>query len=129
MTTLTADVRAPSHARAHVAAELESLRVPEGVLVDKVVLTASELVTNAVQAGATAVEVDLRATTGRLDLVVVDDADGWPTPTRAAADDVAGRGLSIVEQLADTWDVVSQAGGKVVTASWFDRSDLPSVRG
>jgi len=122
-TTLAADVSAPGQARAHLVALLETTRLPEGVPIDKIVLTASELVTNAVQAGATTVEIDVTVTEGRLDLVVVDDAGGWPTPTSAAPDDTAGRGLLIVEQLADTWEVVARRHGKAVTVSWFDQSD------
>ena len=117
--TLAADTSAPGQARAFVATQLETAPVPQGVLVDKVVLIASELVTNAVQAGATAIEIIVRVDPGRLDLVVVDDAGGWPTPTSAALDDVAGRGLSIVDQLTDRWDVAAKKRGKAVTASWF----------
>ena len=105
--TLAADTSAPGQARAFVATQLESTPVPQGVLIDKVVLTASELVTNAVQAGASAIEITIRVTPRRLDLVVIDDAAGWPTPTSAAIDDTAGRGLSIVDQLTDSWDVAA----------------------
>ena len=117
--TLEADVNAPGKARVHVASQLIASRPPAGVLADKVVLIASELVTNAVQAGARSIDVDVRTAAGRLDLVVTDDAGGWPTPTSAASEDTAGRGLSIVEQLADAWDVAPRDSGKVVTASWF----------
>lgn len=119
--TLAADISAPSQARVFVASQLESAPVPQGVLIDKVVLTASELVTNAVQAGASVVEVTVRVSPRRLDLVVTDDAAGWPTPTSAAMDDTAGRGLRIVDQLTDSWDVAATKSGKAVTASWFRR--------
>jgi anti-sigma regulatory factor (Ser/Thr protein kinase) len=119
---LAADISAPGQARAFVATRLETTRLPPGLLVDKVVLTVSELVTNAVQAGAIAVEIDVQVSAGRLDLVVSDDADGWPTPTSAAVDDTAGRGLSIVERLVDTWEVAARPPGKVITASWFSQS-------
>ena len=122
-TTLAADVSAPGQARAFLSAQLEATRLPEGVPVDKVVLIASELVTNAVQAGATIVEIGANVTEGRLDLVVIDDAGGWPTPTSAAPDDTAGRGLFIVEHLADTWVVAARRHGKAVTVSWLDQSD------
>ena len=90
---------------------------------DKVILIASELVTNSVQDGATAVEIGVHVTEQRLDLVVIDDADGWPTPTSAAANDTTRRGLSIVEHLADTWVVTAKTHGKAVTASWFGLRD------
>ena len=116
---LVADVNAPSQARAHVTSQLVASRLPVGALADQMVLIVSELVTNAVQAGATAIDLEVRVTARRVDLVVTDDAEGWPTPTRADTDDTTGRGLSIVEQLADSWDVASRRRGKVVTASWF----------
>ena len=122
-TTLAADINAPSEARTFVATLLGTSALPAGVLVERVVLIASELVTNAVQAGATTVEIDVTITAQRLDLVVIDDAGGWPTPTSATPDDTAGRGLSIVDHLVDTWDVASRKHGKAITASWFDQSD------
>jgi anti-sigma regulatory factor (Ser/Thr protein kinase) len=122
-TALAADINAPSEARAFVATLLGTSHLPAGVLVERVVLIASELVTNAVQAGATTVEIDVTITAQRLDLVVIDDAGGWPTPTSATPDDTAGRGLSIVDHLVDTWDVASRKHGKAITASWFDQSD------
>ena len=91
--------------------------------IDKVVLIASELVTNAVQAGATIVEVGVNVTEGRLDLVVTDDAGGWPTMTSPTPDDTAGRGLLIVEHLADAWVVAARKHDRFVTRSWFDQSD------
>jgi signal transduction histidine kinase len=121
-TSLAGDVNAPSHARAYVTRQLGTTPVLSGALVDQVVLTASELVTNAVQAGATAIEIDVDVTGERLELVVIDDAGGWPVATRAAVHDTTGRGLSIVAQLADSWDVVRQPRGKSVTATWFDVS-------
>lgn len=123
-TTLAADVSAPGQARAFLMAQLETTPLPEGVPIDKVVLIASELVTNAVQAGATIVEIGVNVTEGRLDLVVTDDAGGWPTPNSPTPDDTAGRGLLIVEQLADAWDVAARKHGKAVTVSWFDQSAL-----
>lgn len=121
--TLSADVNAPSHARAHVMSHLLATDLPGGVAADKVVLIASELVTNAVQAGATTIEVSMRIARKRLELMVTDDAGGWPTPTTASVDDTAGRGLMLVEQLADAWDITRRRPGKAVTASWFVDSD------
>lgn len=63
-TTLAADVSAPGQARAFLLAQLETARLPESVPIDKVVLIASELVTNAVQAGATTVEIGVNVTGG-----------------------------------------------------------------
>ena len=118
-TRLAGDRHAPSAARAYVARQLAAVAVPDGVHVDDVVLIASELVTNAVRAGAHWVDLTLRITRRRLDLLVEDDAGG--TPVLVAADDeaVSGRGLGIVDQLADSWVVTPRASGKLVTASWL----------
>jgi anti-sigma regulatory factor (Ser/Thr protein kinase) len=91
------------------------------VRLDDVVLVASELVTNAVRAGADWVHLTLRTSRGRLDLVIEDDAPGLPVPTTADDEAVSGRGLSIVEQLTDSWVVTPRATGKSVTATWLDR--------
>jgi serine/threonine-protein kinase RsbW len=121
-TRLAGDRRAPSAARSYVARQLAENPVPVGVPVDDVVLIASELVTNAVRAGARWVELTLRVTRRRLDLVVADDAAGWPVLATADDEAVRGRGLGIVNQLADAWEVTPQAGGKLVTATWTDRA-------
>ena len=81
----------------------------------------SELVTNAVEAGASYIEVEMVVGDGRIDLTVIDDARGWPTPQQATSEDVNGRGLAIVERLAHQWDVTSSETGKRITASWVDQ--------
>jgi anti-sigma regulatory factor (Ser/Thr protein kinase) len=118
-TRLAGDGRAPAAARTYVARQLAAATLPEGGLVDDVVLIVSELVTNAVRGGAHWIDVTVRVTRGRLDLVVGDDAGGWPV--LAAPDDeaVGGRGLGIVDQLAHSWKVTGRAKGKVVTATWL----------
>jgi anti-sigma regulatory factor (Ser/Thr protein kinase) len=121
-TRIAADPRAPGAARSYVAHHLTTSTVPEGVPVDDVVLIASELVTNAVRAGAAWVAVTLRVTRRRVDLVVEDDAAGLPVLATADHEAVGGRGLLIVDQLADDWVVTPQDRGKAVTASWLDRA-------
>lgn len=79
-------------------------------------LAVSELITNAVLHTAGTVRLTLR----RLDddrvwVGVTDDSDRMPTVHEAADDDIAGRGLAIVEHLADVWGVDPvPAGGKSV---------------
>ncbi len=125
-TRLPGDRRAPSAARSYVARQLATSPVPEGVAVDDVVLIASELVTNAVRAGARWVHLSVRVTRRRLDLLVEDDAGGWPALVAADDEALGGRGLGIVDQLADDWAVAPRARGKLVTATWRDRSgDAP----
>ena len=122
-TRLAGDERAPSAARSYVARQLETSTLPEGVLVEDVVLIASELVTNAVRAGADWVDLTLRVTPRQLDLLVGDDADGRPVLVTPDDDATRGRGLGIVDHLADVWGVTPRAQGKLVTATWRTRTD------
>jgi anti-sigma regulatory factor (Ser/Thr protein kinase) len=124
-TRLTADHLAPGVARSYVALQLETSTLPEGVHVDDVVLIASELVTNAVRGGAGGIHAPGRAPRARLDLLVEDDAGGWPVLAEADEDAVGGRGLGIVDRLSDTWMVTPRVTGKVVTASWLRRAGRP----
>ena len=104
-------VKAPADARTFVRQHLDG-----SVRADDVVLVVSELVTNAVRAGAVQVDVLLEINGERIDLEVTDDAGGWPAQRQAEVDDDGGRGLSIVEQLADRWVVSPQRSGKIVRA-------------
>lgn len=117
---LAGDPQAPSAARSFVAHQLAAGAVPPGLRLDDVVLVASELVTNAVRAGADWVHVTLRTSRRRLDLVIEDDAPGLPVLARADDDAVSGRGLDIVDQLTDAWAITPGATGKTVTATWLD---------
>jgi anti-sigma regulatory factor (Ser/Thr protein kinase) len=121
-TRLPGDRRAPGAARSYVAGQLATGTVPEGVLVDDVVLIASELVTNSVRGGAGWIDLTVRVTGGRLDLLVEDDAGGWPVLLTADGEAVGGRGLGIVDQLVDAWVVTPRRSGKLVTATWLDRA-------
>ncbi|MFE3581708.1 ATP-binding protein [Streptomyces vinaceus] len=86
--------------------------------VDSVLISVSELVTNAhLHAAATAHLV--LTWDGRCLHVSVADADPrLPGPRRADADSGAtsGRGLGIVTALADSWDIHACHGGKAITA-------------
>ncbi len=112
---LRADARAPAVARAFVADAVVDTHVPEGVR-DDAVLMASELVTNAVKSGASHVSVNLDLSPERLVLVVDDDGSGWPTLLDADDEATGGRGLAIVDHLADEWEVIPREHGKRVRA-------------
>ena len=118
-TRLRADPHAPRLARRIVRDELAGADLPARVHVEDAALVASELVTNSVRAGAATIDIDVRASEGRVDLLVADDAPGWPTPRNAAADDLDGRGLAIVDELAHRWTTSPGNPGKSVTATWF----------
>ena len=121
-TRLAGDRRAPGEARSYVTRWLEAASLPRGVLLEDVVLIASELVTNSVRGGADWVDLTLLVAPGQLDLLVGDDAGGWPVLLTVDDDAVGGRGLGIVDQLADSWVVTPRGGGKLVTATWLDRT-------
>ena len=111
---LPQDQRAPSEARRAARAALTSWRLPE--LVDAVALAVSELVTNAIRYGRPTVSVDLARQRSQVRVAVHDgDPTEPPAAGQAEADAESGRGLAIVEALAD--DVVVEQiadDGKVV---------------
>jgi anti-sigma regulatory factor (Ser/Thr protein kinase) len=92
---------------------------PDDSQTDTLVLLVSELVTNAVvHTGRPAV---LRLTAGRrpaatvpVRLEVVDNSNRPPLPRRAAGEDTGGRGLELVELLADRWGWQPEGEGKRV---------------
>jgi len=103
-----------------------------GDLADTVELVVSELVTNAVQAsvdhdgrprysaehGLACVHLRL-STDGQAALIEVwDENAGLPAPTEPGLDDESGRGLMLVDTLAERWgwDLPTSGRGKVVWA-------------
>lgn len=117
------DVSAPGRAR-HFAVNAVADRASAEVL-DDIAMIVSELVTNAVRAGAgriaVAIEADPDSTIVRF--TVSDDVAGWPVIRQAAPHEVTGRGLPIVAALASDWGIEAADGvGKRVWAT------LPVVR-
>lgn len=115
-----ADLKAPASARTFVNGHLGGLLEHSDPRRADVALVVSELVTNSVRAGAETIEVRLLADNGQIEVRVTDDAAGWPTPRAAGIDDLGGRGLGIVEGLADRWGTLPHEPGKAVTATWFE---------
>ena len=113
------DHRAPAEARREVDRLLPE---PDDPIADDVRLTASELVTNVVRHTDDGGEVrawDPRpAVPLRLE---VEDADPSLPEIPAETPAIGGRGLAIVDQVADDWGVEAQPPGKVVWAE-FDRN-------
>lgn len=85
-------------------------------MTDVVAQLVSELVTNSVEhADTSCVRVLLMLAAGILRLDVTDDdVVSLPIRAQAGADDVAGRGLEIVEALSDRWGVHISATAKSV---------------
>jgi anti-sigma regulatory factor (Ser/Thr protein kinase) len=91
---------------------------PDESQTDTLVLLVSELVTNAVvHTGRPAVlHLSARgpACAVPVRLEVVDDSGRAPRPRRAADEDTGGRGLELVELLADRWGWQREGTGKRV---------------
>ncbi|MEO3749097.1 ATP-binding protein [Streptomyces sp. B6B3] len=81
-----------------------------------VVLLVSEVTTNAVRHGAGShflVECQVPDPT-RLTVTVHDDGPGLPCPRVATAEDEGGRGLALLDLLADEWRYEHRGPGKAV---------------
>ncbi|WP_051776480.1 ATP-binding protein [Kitasatospora phosalacinea] len=115
-----ADLPAVAAVRRRLRAALEHWGVaPE--LADTAELLASELVTNAlVHTGRGAVFDAVLTEASRLRVEVQDGAAQAPARRAAAAETAtSGRGLMLVEALADDWGVQLRADGKT---TWFELS-------
>lgn len=89
-------------------------------VVDRVVLVATELVTNAVNHAGTAFELTLDLDDDGLRLEVFDADERLPAILLAEVDATSGRGIQIVSALADEWGAAvaerDDVTGKVVWA-------------
>jgi anti-sigma regulatory factor (Ser/Thr protein kinase) len=97
---------------------LDSLGKLSQDMTDRVALIASELATNAVQHANTSFSVRVERTDSLIHVEVVDTGVGEPTVRAAQPHDYSGRGLRIVESLADEWGVRAEASGQG-KAVWF----------
>jgi signal transduction histidine kinase len=85
--------------------------------VDRLLLCASEIVSNAIEHGRPPRRLDL-SVTGRDVRVEVHDGDpAQPSPQLVSPLSLRGRGLQIVDTAADRWGVAADGTGKVV---WFE---------
>jgi anti-sigma regulatory factor (Ser/Thr protein kinase) len=85
---------------------------------DAVAVLTSELVANAVDVGAGEITVTILAVDDRLRVEVRDHGFGLPELRHPAPfDSGGGRGLMIVDHLADAWGVQQFLPGKIV---WFE---------
>ncbi len=116
------DLRSPAAARAFVRSELEE-RVPEPPLETAILLT-SELVSNALLHARTEVDLLLIMAASGVRVEVHDCGVRQPpdAPPPAPLEATTGRGLMMVDALAQRWGVDGTVDGKTV---WFE---LPVAR-
>ena len=108
-----ADLASAGQARSFLRAELATLDLDDDV-VDTIVLLASELVTNAVLHARTDLIVRYMLHPGCVRIEVLDGNSRLPSPVAAPLDATSGRGLALVQSLADNWGIERTAGGKTV---------------
>nr|WP_223182797.1 MULTISPECIES: ATP-binding protein [unclassified Streptomyces] len=94
-------------------------------LAETLVLIVSELVTNAVvHTGCPAVLRMLFAAEGSVRVEVSDRSSRPPLPRHALGDDTNGRGLELVDGLADRWGWEPEGAGKSIWCE-IDRAPAP----
>ena len=114
--------RSVGRARALLAEQARDWKIPDE-LADTAVLLLSELMTNACRHARVPVgrEVAARCVLGEavLRVEVHDASDALPRPRTACADDESGRGLALVDALADAWGAEPRPYG-IGKAVWFE---------
>ena len=106
--------RSVPQARQHVTATLHRWNLD--ILAETARLLTSELVTNAVLHARTPMTLTLEETDSGLRVSVSDGSPVPPALRRHSVTATTGRGLQLLDQLADAWSVDDSNGGKTV---WF----------
>lgn len=114
--TLPCEDESASRARRLVSAALNTWGLDH--LSEAATLIVSEFVANAVQhSGCRLMRVSIsRPAEGRVHIAVADKSRAAPSLRFASSDEETGRGLVIVDALADRWDTDHRGWGKVVWA-------------
>lgn len=125
---MAAEARSVRTARHFVSALVGVWGVEEECL-DALTLVVGELAANAAQHGGTDVSISVSLDRRELRLEVADSGSPRPSSSRTAADE-CGRGLDIVEHLADWTETVKQGHLRCVRAGFHVRSarTTPQVR-
>ncbi len=109
----------PSAARARRFVEGTLARWQCEDLLDTVKLLVSELVGNAVAYARSDVEVAVMLLPDRLRIEVADESADWLRRKAPSGESISGRGIDVVETMAESWGVSPRRGGKAV---WFELS-------
>ncbi|MCZ4103485.1 ATP-binding protein [Streptomyces sp. H39-C1] len=104
-------------ARRHVEALERTREAPETV--DDIELTVSEKSTNAHVHAHSGAQVMLAWDSRCLHVSVPDSGGGEPAAPAPDPDRASGRGLVLVDSLADSWETRQQTDGKTVTACFL----------
>ncbi len=96
---------------------VSALRPRSGDLVDRAVLVASELVTNAIRHTPDGGTIDVQVAPELLRLEVSDASHTHPAELPHGEHATHGRGLPIISSLASSWGVHDSATGKTVWAT------------
>ena len=116
---LSSDVSSLGAGRRFVARMLRSWGVEEA-RIEPVMLVANELVANAIVHARSAPSLRLEASGSALLLRVTDASPDLPVARKATLDGHGGRGLLLVETLADRWGIDASSSGKTVWATFAD---------
>ena len=124
--TVAAAVEAVPSARRQVAVLVGKLgfSISEET-VETVELLASEVIANAVLYSAAPCDVAVMRSDERLRVEVTDTDPSLPSAVEAGPDDERGRGLLLVDALADAWGVQPESPGKT---TWFEITPEPSTK-
>jgi anti-sigma regulatory factor (Ser/Thr protein kinase) len=94
----------------------QALAGVDPTVVESVVLMVSELTTNAILHARTEFTLEIETSADELRVTVSDAGPGDPALKTPARETTTGRGLQIVERLADQWGIADGSPGKAV---WF----------
>lgn len=115
-TTLRADAASPAAARRFVADVLWQRGFDYDGIEDAILLT-SEAVTNVVVHAGTPIGLVVMADGAMARVEVHDDHPDPPVPVPLEAEGASGRGLHVIDALAEAWGVEPKGSGKCV---WFE---------
>ena len=114
-------------AREHLDARGWTTAAPQTV--DAVLLTISELVTNAHRHAHSSAQLVMTCDDHCLHVSVHDKSGVLPTPREADAESLGGRGMLLVDAVADTWEARPCPHGKSVSACFrAPGADAPGAR-
>lgn len=94
----------------------ESLDGVGDALAESAILMTSELASNSIRHAKSRFTVKVDVTGDAIRIAVSDDGGGRPSKRTPAPDEVTGRGLLIIDNLADDWGTTTRAGRTTV---WF----------